>query len=38
MSGKSKHQKPKNATQIRVQLLCGKDKYKKQKGKIQMKE
>lgn len=38
MDGKFKHQMPKNATQIRIRLLYGKDKHKKQKGNIQVKE
>lgn len=38
MDGKVKHDKPKNATQIRIWLLYGKNKHKKQEGKIQVKE
>lgn len=38
MDGKFTHQKPQNATQIRIWLLYGKDKHKKQKEKILVKE
>lgn len=38
MDGKVKHDKPKNATHIRIWLLYGKNKHKNQEGKIQVKE
>lgn len=38
MDGKVKHDKPKNATHIRIWLLYRKNKQKKQEGKIQVKE